>query len=323
VQVLWHLAEIQRRKLFSPSYRSLFDYAVAKLGYSEDQAARRIAAMRLLVDVPEIEPQVSSGALNLTTMGLAQTFFRSENESRELPILREEKVATLSNIAGKSSRDAARTLIGLSTAPEKMHYESTRPLTASTSEIRVAVKDETIAKFAQLKGLLAHKYPRLTTADLLDLVCDLAIAELDPAKLPRRSTDKHSVSEMKPRPNGDSPTQPKLPSVPAPELRRAPKAQLKREIWRNARGRCEKCGSAHRLEVDHIKPFALGGRTALENLRLLCRNCNQRESIKIFGVHAPAAPRVEVTRNARVARAVATRMNSPNSKIKTRRIRVQ
>ena len=34
---------------------------------------------------------------------------------------------------------------------------------------------------------------------------------------------------------------------------------------------------------DHIKPWALGGETSEENLRLLCRNCNQRESIERFG----------------------------------------
>ena len=77
-KVLWHLAEIQRRKALSPSYKSLFEYSLKELGYSEDQAARRIAAMRLLVELPEIEPKIASGELSLTTLGLAQTHFRNE-----------------------------------------------------------------------------------------------------------------------------------------------------------------------------------------------------------------------------------------------------
>ncbi|PIT99630.1 MAG: hypothetical protein COT74_11590, partial [Bdellovibrionales bacterium CG10_big_fil_rev_8_21_14_0_10_45_34] len=39
-EVLQHMREIDRRKLFSDlGYRSLFDYAVKELGYSEGQAA--------------------------------------------------------------------------------------------------------------------------------------------------------------------------------------------------------------------------------------------------------------------------------------------
>jgi hypothetical protein len=37
----------------------------------------------------------------------------------------------------------------------------------------------------------------------------------------------------------------------------------------------KKCGSRHMLEVDHIMPFAYGGKTEIENLRVLCRAHNQ------------------------------------------------
>jgi hypothetical protein len=47
--------EIQVRRLYAEKgFASLFEYAVQGLGYSEAAAGRRIAAMRLLVDVPEI-----------------------------------------------------------------------------------------------------------------------------------------------------------------------------------------------------------------------------------------------------------------------------
>ncbi|MGE3975943.1 MAG: HNH endonuclease [Bdellovibrionales bacterium] len=35
------------------------------------------------------------------------------------------------------------------------------------------------------------------------------------------------------------------------------------------------CGSRHYLQFDHIKPLALGGKTELKNLRLLCSNHNK------------------------------------------------
>lgn len=63
-QVLHHLREIESRRLFSSlGFKSLFDYAVKKLGYSADQAARRISAMRLLKEIPELEEKIESGAL--------------------------------------------------------------------------------------------------------------------------------------------------------------------------------------------------------------------------------------------------------------------
>ena len=94
-QVLWHLSEIFRRKAFSPRYQSLFDYAMQELGYSEDQAWRRISAMKLLVELPEIEPEIASGALNLSTLNLAQTHFRLENKITSTVVGRDAKIAML------------------------------------------------------------------------------------------------------------------------------------------------------------------------------------------------------------------------------------
>ncbi len=68
-RMLHRLREIERRRLYSKfKCKSLFDYAVIYLKYSSDQADRRIKAMRLLRDIPEIEEKINSGALNLTNM---------------------------------------------------------------------------------------------------------------------------------------------------------------------------------------------------------------------------------------------------------------
>jgi hypothetical protein len=76
--VLHHLREIERRRLFSAlKYQSLFDYAERRLGYSRDQAWRRIEAMRMLKECPEIEEKIATGALSLTNIGLARTVFKA------------------------------------------------------------------------------------------------------------------------------------------------------------------------------------------------------------------------------------------------------
>ncbi|MBI3016501.1 MAG: HNH endonuclease [Deltaproteobacteria bacterium] len=66
---------------------------------------------------------------------------------------------------------------------------------------------------------------------------------------------------------------------------------LQREVFKRDEGRCsyvspegKSCGEKNFLELDHIHPFALGGETAEENLRLLCRAHNQWRAEKTFGV---------------------------------------
>ena len=58
----------------------VYEYAIKKLGYSEDQAYRRLAAMRLLKEIPELEEKINSGSLNLTHMGMAQSLFKREQK---------------------------------------------------------------------------------------------------------------------------------------------------------------------------------------------------------------------------------------------------
>ena len=60
-------------------------------------------------------------------------------------------------------------------------------------------------------------------------------------------------------------------------------SHLRKYIWARDQGQCtyvhhetkRRCASRHLLQIDHIQPFALGGRTEKENLRLLCAGHNQ------------------------------------------------
>ena len=58
---------------------------------------------------------------------------------------------------------------------------------------------------------------------------------------------------------------------------------LRKYIWERDGSQCtyvhhetkHRCASRHLLQIDHIQPFALGGKTEKENLRLLCAGHNQ------------------------------------------------
>jgi len=65
---------------------------------------------------------------------------------------------------------------------------------------------------------------------------------------------------------------------------------IKDLVFKRDGGKCaftgpdgQRCGSKWNIQVDHIKPFALGGSNSPENLQLLCRRHNQHKAVKDFG----------------------------------------
>ena len=107
----------------------------------------------------------------------------------------------------------------------------------------------------------------------------------------RRGPTEGTDSSASNRPcEPDSP----IPSAPTPAtpvaggITSAPKrcstigrtipAGIRRRVWERDQGCCSyedpvsgrRCASRHLLQVDHINPYALGGGTELQNLRLLC-----------------------------------------------------
>lgn len=105
-QVLWHLREIDNRKLYCDAKcGSLFDYCVKVLKYSEGQASRRVSACRLLKELPEINEQIKNGDLNLTQLNQAKSFFNDENIKDPI-----KKKKILKRLAGKTTRETERIL---------------------------------------------------------------------------------------------------------------------------------------------------------------------------------------------------------------------
>ena len=291
IDVLEHLMEVDRRKSFSPRFESLDAYAVGFLGYDSKSAWRRVSALRLMQEVPEIAPAIENGKLDLTKIVLAQTHFRNEAKAnRKLPetektisflpveegaprssLTMAEKVEVLNCMMEQTSREAQRTLISKSSAPEKLERpESVKPLAGCSNEVRLVLSDEDLALVRELSGLLAHKIPNASFGEVVSSALREAVTAIK---------KQRSGENKKRRAAGEPPRS----ETPGPEDKRQPSASLKREIWNRDQGKCEICESRFALEYDHRIPFAMGGKTTLENLRLLCRNCNQRESIKKIG----------------------------------------
>jgi len=45
----------------------------------------------------------------------------------------------------------------------------------------------------------------------------------------------------------------------------------------------QRCSETNGLEIDHVRPFAMGGEHSLENLRLLCPAHNRLMAERVYG----------------------------------------
>lgn len=53
--------------------------------------------------------------------------------------------------------------------------------------------------------------------------------------------------------------------------------EVRRAVFERDGGKCVECGSTFDLQYDHVIPVALGGATTVENLQLLCADCNREK----------------------------------------------
>ncbi|MES3037888.1 MAG: HNH endonuclease signature motif containing protein [Bdellovibrionota bacterium] len=304
--ILHHFREIERRRLFSSlGYKSLFEMAVQKFGYSEDQAYRRISAMRLLKDLPEIESKINSGEISLMHMSIAQNLFRKEKKFLSQEVSKEDKLLFLEKIATQSTRETEKIALSFSSEPASLRPDRAQMVSDTKVELKFLASTDLLQKIEKLKGMLAHQNPNLNLGELFENLCDLGLKELDPAKtgalqkrrikmkskarskLQRKlnlNTNFQADARAKADIKADSEAETKSKAQTNLKKQIISKAQIRRNVYKHAQNKCENCGSKYALEIDHIHPQAKGGASAAENLRLLCRSCNQRAAINEFGL---------------------------------------
>jgi hypothetical protein len=298
VSVLHHLREIERRRLFADlGYSSLFDYAVGELKYSEGQAGRRIAAMRLLKDLPadaaaRIETKITTGELSLSNVQQASSFFRDQSLAEPRRIINaEDKLQVLELLENKSVRAGQKELLRLS--PEfAMPKEKERVITDTATEVRFTMSDALKIKLESVRALLGLKGANMSYAALFDAMSDLSLAALEAKKFGKKRAQSLQTDLPKEKAlpstqavnNSAAAEAPTAPSNGASNNTRYIPQSIKHFVWQRDRGVCTNCGTRRHLNYDHVRPLALGGGTTPDNLRLLCFQCNQRAGMRTFGV---------------------------------------
>jgi hypothetical protein len=261
LELLHHLLEVERRKLFlSLGFGSLFDYVVKELKYSESSAYRRIQTMKLLRDLPQVEEKLAQGSLTLTAASQLQSLFKKEDVTDDI------KLELVKEAENKSSLDVERQILQFQGATSQPQ-EKIKQVSAEMVELKLTIPTELKEKLDQLRLQFSHVNPEMSYIALLEHLCDKALPKMKP-----QST-----------------------ATPAPEVKTEPQgrhipAAMKREVWERDGGCCsytdantgKRCGSKFQLQYDHIEPYALGGSTEPENLRILCAQHNRWRSEKTY-----------------------------------------
>ena len=192
------------------------------------------------------------------------------------------------------------------------------PLTAELSRLSTTVSRRFLQKLKAARGGLTHAIPGATTEQVLEVALDLLLEKQAKARgqVKRPRSVAATITPTTPVPSTPTSSQGResaetpglalpltlsLPSTSTdpttlePTYRRTGAretipAAVRRAVWERDAGRCSwpldqggTCDSTHRLELDHIVPWAMfGGRTE-DDLRLLCGLHNRLAARKAFG----------------------------------------
>jgi len=295
-EILHHLREFEKRRLFCKhKLPSLFEYATKVLGYSEHEANNRIGAMRLMKEIPQIEEKIESGALTLSNLVHARTMFNKEKQASIHRTI-EQKVEVLEKLEHCSKIKAEKVLQAESFLSPMLD------LKAKGIDRTFFSDDEVLEpKLQRLFELKAQSNPNMSLGDLINEMADECISRWDPVEKAKRNYAKKNQKlslkiEREVQTNTETETETDAlsvenaasPPLPPPGKVEKPTryypAVVRHALYMRDQGRCQNCGSGHATEIDHVVPFAFGGASDLDNLRLLCRSCNQRHAIESFGV---------------------------------------
>ena len=288
-KILHHLREIERRRLFSDfGCSSLFDYAVKMLSYSEGQAQRRIQAMRLMKEIPEIEKKITEGSLSLSNIAQAQTAFNElKRQNYNQPVSSSRKIEVLSNLENMSAREGQRQLLKM--LPQAaLPKERERDVGDDHTEIKFLIDENLKLKLEEIRSLLGPKGANCSYAELFSHMAEISLGQLKGKAFGKKRAKENSllspIAQPNSLPSSILPTSTGAGKIASPPISRSIPAKLKHAVWQRDGGKCTQCRSRRNLNLDHVVPFAVQGPTTVENLRILCFHCNQRAAIKKFGL---------------------------------------
>ncbi|MFN8370586.1 MAG: HNH endonuclease [Bacteriovoracaceae bacterium] len=250
VKIVKNLVEIDRRKLYVEiGFNSLFTYCRDHLKYSEPEAIIRVNAVRLIKNSLLAEIKLESRELSLTTA--ADLYIHLKKCEFQLSL--EEKNRLIEKICNQPSREAKKIIqAALNLVPE--------------IKCEVILKKSTVERLEKLKERLAIRDN--------DLLLNCLMQEKEDSLFLDAAT---TIAQL------------------SPEVKRSRyiPINIRRKVFKKSNYQCEfiqrdgvRCSARVNLQIEHIKPYSLGGSHAENNLQILCATHNQYNALKIFGYKA-------------------------------------
>ncbi|MFZ5896953.1 MAG: HNH endonuclease [Myxococcota bacterium] len=269
--VIEHLMEIDRRKLYlDQACSSLSAYCRERLGYSEDEAGKRVRVARLAQRLPRALDELRGGRIHLTGLFLIAPHVTFENAG-----------ALFDEAAGKSRREIERLLAVRFPQPDVEdsvrpysgtddQHDRLKPLSASSYLVQFTASNELSAKIEHARELLSHVIPGGELACLFERALDELI----------RREEKRRMGAHVPR-----------KSRRLKEGSRHVPVEVARFVWRRDAAQCtfvdtegRRCSERRFITIEHRYPYARGGAATPENLHLLCAAHNSYTARLAFGV---------------------------------------
>jgi 5-methylcytosine-specific restriction endonuclease McrA len=329
-RLIAHIAEVEERRLHSKDgCSSLFEYCVKRLGLSESEAFHRLTAARVARRYPVVFAMIERREIHLSAVCLLRDYLAPENhlellaeashktkfQVQELLARRFPRPDVVSRIrklpspvvsAPARSINDARPTEGESPAegtpavaaapPSAVPRGASIPIVPArasiepTSEARYRIQLNASSalkeKLELFKALVSHSVPSGDIAAVLERALDLA---LEQAKKQRFAKTERPRS-LRTR------------SMKRTTLHRAHREHIPNAVQREVAARdglrCSyvsdsgyRCSARAFLQIHHEHPWARGGASTPENLRLLCASHNRLLAERDFGVTHVAARR--------------------------------
>jgi hypothetical protein len=190
--------------------------------------------------------------------------------------------------------------------------DSLDPLTATTRRMHVTVSTRFLDKLEAARAILSHSHPHGSAEEILEAGLDLLLdraarrrgqptvahggRQLPPSnEAPAEAADRSGMKRPAPAGSREASAAcergvPARGGACAARGRGHVSARVRRTVWKRDGGQCQWplhgggiCGSTVRLQIDHVRPRALGGAATVENLRLLCAAHNLEAARRELG----------------------------------------
>jgi 5-methylcytosine-specific restriction endonuclease McrA len=272
--LLAHIGEVAQRRLYAHlGYPSMQAYCIRVLHLSEDAARKRVQVARKGWLLPSIFEAIADGRVHLSGMKLLAPFIDEQNVHELIEAAHHRTCREIECfLAERFPKVEAEERVDEVSGDAARHLDSrtgVKPIAPGRYVVQFTIDEADHQRLQYALQLMSHRNPQGRLSVLNQAAIETLIAELENEKL--GATDD-------PRESDTSPSDRHIPRAVRREV-------VQRDGWQcsyvSPAGR--RCESRWQLEFDHVHEFARGGRSTVDNVRLLCRAHNQYAAECTYG----------------------------------------